>query len=176
MAEAKKVAPRKAPADPVNSEQLEQQDGIPDAEALAPAPTIGEFEERAAMAEERAEAAETRAMTLEQEIDLLKQQMTLLLKAQRALKAASVTTSAAPALAPGEVPQFDEDAPYGLVVGDEAAAYVQNGHQFGRDKQYIATELHRGSPRAFNPRLVGLSKPRPGQASVDALEGFRERA
>lgn len=174
MPDPKKAAARKPVADPVNSDQLEAQEAA--SAELAQGPSIGELEERAVEAENRATAAETQALSLQDEIDLLKQQMALLLKAQRAQKAAGATPAAPRDLAPGEIPIFDEDAPYGLVVGDEACAYVQNGHQFGRDKQYITTELHRGTPRAFNPRLVGMTKPRPGLAAVDALEGFRERA
>jgi hypothetical protein len=56
-------------------------------------------------------------------------------------------------------PVFDESEPHGLVVGDSDAAFVQNGHQFGRDKKYLRDEP-KGSPRAFNPKLVGLVRPR----------------
>lgn len=54
-------------------------------------------------------------------------------------------------------PIFDETEPYGLCVGDHDAAYVQNGHQFGRDKRYLREEP-KGSPKAFNPKLVGIVK------------------
>lgn len=55
-------------------------------------------------------------------------------------------------------PIFDETEPYGLVVGDSDAAYVQDGHQFGRDKRYLRDEP-KGSPKAFNPKLVGVVRP-----------------
>jgi hypothetical protein len=55
-------------------------------------------------------------------------------------------------------PIFDESEPFGLVVGDSDAAYVQGGHQFGRDKRYLRDEP-KGSPKAFNPKLVGVVRP-----------------
>jgi hypothetical protein len=55
-------------------------------------------------------------------------------------------------------PIFDESEHYGLVVGDSDVAYVQNGHQFGRNKQYLRDEP-KGSPKAFNPKLVGVVRP-----------------
>jgi hypothetical protein len=55
-------------------------------------------------------------------------------------------------------PIFDEAESFGLVVGDSDAAYVQNGHQFGRDKRYLRDEP-KGSPKAFNPKLVGIVRP-----------------
>jgi len=61
-------------------------------------------------------------------------------------------------------PIFNEEEPYGLVVGDSDVAYVQGGHQFGRNKQYLRDEP-RGSPKAFNPKLVGVVKPRVVQAA-----------
>lgn len=56
----------------------------------------------------------------------------------------------------GETPIFKEDEPHGVVTGDSEVGYVQHGHQFGRDKEYIATEPNRGTGRPFNPRLVGV--------------------
>ena len=61
-------------------------------------------------------------------------------------------------------PIFDETEPHGIVVGDSDVAFVQNGHQFGRDKKYLRDEL-RGSPKAFNPKLVGVVRPRVVQAA-----------
>jgi hypothetical protein len=66
----------------------------------------------------------------------------------------------------GQDPIFDEDAPHGIVVGDSEVAYVQNGHQFGRDRHYLQTEKHRGSPKAFDPRKVGLVR-RPKPVTLD---------
>lgn len=60
----------------------------------------------------------------------------------------------------GEVPIFNEDEPHGTVTGDSEVGFVQNGHQFSRDKAYLATERHRGVSRPFNPRLVGIVRPR----------------
>lgn len=59
----------------------------------------------------------------------------------------------------GATPVFDPDEPHGIVVGDSNVAYVQNGHQFGRDRQYLETEPNRGSPKPFRPQLVGVVKP-----------------
>jgi hypothetical protein len=63
-------------------------------------------------------------------------------------------------VAEGETPVLDEDQPYGTVTGDSEVGYVQNGHQFSRDRRYLATEKYRGVPRAFNPRLVGVVRPK----------------
>lgn len=61
-------------------------------------------------------------------------------------------------------PLFDEAEPHGIVVGDSEVAFVQNGHQFGRDKKYLRDEP-KGSPKAFNPKLVGVVRPRIVQAA-----------
>lgn|ERR1700679_1985000 len=61
----------------------------------------------------------------------------------------------------GDEPLFDPDEPHGIVTGDSEVGFVQNGHQFSRDKRYLATEKYRGVPRAFNPRLVGVVRPKP---------------
>jgi hypothetical protein len=60
----------------------------------------------------------------------------------------------------GEIPLFNENEPHGTVTGDSEVGFVQNGHQFSRDKSYLATERHRGVARPFNPRLVGIVRPR----------------
>jgi hypothetical protein len=174
MAQAPKNT--RAPAEPVNSEQAEALEAQAEAPpAVAPGPSTGELEERAADAEDRAAAAETRAFSLEQELTELKEQVALLMRAQRA---AGVPRSAPievfPTQEAGAAPLFDEDEPYGLVVGDTEIAYVQNGHQFDRAKRYLATEEHRGVPRPFNPRLIGVTKPRPGQTLPDGLADFRD--
>lgn len=170
------------PADPVNSAQLETLEAAAQAAQepasapqAAPGPSLGELEERAAEAEERADAAENRAATIESEMQVLKDQIAQLMRAQRS---AGVPRASAievmPQRNPGEAPVFVEDEPYGLVVGDSDVAYVQNGHQFDRAKRYLATEEQRGSPRAFNPRLIGVTKPRPGQTLADNLADFRD--
>jgi hypothetical protein len=61
-------------------------------------------------------------------------------------------------------PIFDETEPHGIVVGDSDVAFVQAGHQFGRDRKYLRDEP-KGSPRAFNPKLVGVVRPRLVQAA-----------
>ena len=61
-------------------------------------------------------------------------------------------------------PIFDEAEPHGIVVGDSDVAFVQAGHQFGRDRKYLRDEP-KGSPRAFNPKLVGVVRPRIVQAA-----------
>lgn len=154
----------KVPAEPVNSEQAEA--------AAAAGPTQGELEERTIEAELRAEAAEAKVAALDGELGALKRQVDALMRSQGAARAAQQPEPPAGGYAPGEEPVFDETQPYGLVVGDEKAAYVQNGHQFGRDRQYLATEKHRGVPRVFNPKLVGWTKQR-SETRVDPLEGFR---
>jgi hypothetical protein len=178
--------PRNAPpAEPVNSEQLDALEAVKATQAAAqpaaaaqapPGPSTGELEERAAEAEDRAAAAETRAFSLEAEMEEMKAQIALLMRAQR--------QAGIPRATPIEVmqqegnrgaePVFEDDEPYGLVVGDPDIAYVQHGHQFGRDRRYIATEEHRGSPRAFNPRLIGVTKLRPGLQAADPLADFRD--
>lgn len=66
----------------------------------------------------------------------------------------------------GEDPVFNPDEEHGIVVGDGDAAYVQNGHQFGRDQQYLRTEPNRGVGKAFDPRKVGLVR-RPKPVAID---------
>lgn len=156
----------------MNSDQLAASE--PKQEVLPTGPDPGELEERAALAEERAEAAERRADGMQSELEELKAQMAALMRAQRsaeALRKADAETAYDPL--PGEEPVFDESEPHGVVMGDPEVGYVQHGHQFARNKTYIRTEKHRGTPRAFNPRLIGFTKPRPGQTAVDTLEGFR---
>jgi hypothetical protein len=179
---AKPAAAATPPAEPVNGaqedalEQLRQEAGTDSPErVVAPGPTVGELEERTVEAEERAAAAEGQVLTLQEEMELLKRQMAMLLRAQRASprKTDTVDQEAAGAEVDADAPVFDEDAPYGLVVGDTDAAYVQDGHQFGKDRRYLATERNHGSPRAFNPKLIGVVKLRPNQERVDVLDGIR---
>jgi hypothetical protein len=61
-------------------------------------------------------------------------------------------------------PIFEESEPHGIVVGDSEVAFVQGGHQFGRDRKYLRDEP-KGSPKAFNPKLVGVVRPRIVQAA-----------
>lgn len=63
-------------------------------------------------------------------------------------------------------PIFDPDEPFGLVVGEHEAQYVQNGHEFGKDKRYLRTEKNLGTPRAFDPRRIGMVK-KPKVLSVE---------
>jgi hypothetical protein len=175
----------KLPDEPVNSEQAEAVERERAAQAaqeratpplVAPGPTVGELEERAVEAEERATAAEHRAAEFAEEMRILKDQIAQLMRAQRA---AGVTRSSPIEVMPqagtrGADPVFDEEEPYGLVVGDAVVAYVQHGHQFARDRSYILTEEHRGSPRNFNPKLIGVTKPRPGAQAADPLADFRD--
>lgn len=170
--------------EPVTSEELEAQEAVlakapqePGPQSSAPgSPTPGELEERAQEAENRAEAAERRVFSLEEEMRILRDQMAMLLRATRTPQ---LQPDAAGKTAPENglaVPVFDEEMPHGLVVGDTEVAYVQDGHQFGRDKKYLRTEAkNMGCGRPFNPRLIGWVKPRPNQ-SPDALDGFRDRA
>ena len=175
----------KRPDEPVNSEQVEAAERERAAQAAqepatpplaAPGPSVGELEERAVEAEERAQAAELRAAEFAEEMRILKDQIAQLMRAQRA---AGVARSSPIEVMPQagnrqDVPVFDEEEPYGLVVGDAVVAYVQHGHQFARDRSYILTEEHRGSPRNFNPKLIGVTKPRPGAQAADPLADFRD--
>ena len=172
----------KLPDEPVNGEQadalaaLRADEQPPSAPQAPPGPSVGELEERAVEAEERATAAELKAEQFAEEMRILKDQIAQLMRAQRA---AGVPRSAPIEVMPqagnrGEEPVFDEQEPYGLVVGDAMVAYVQHGHQFGRDRRYLTTEEHRGSPRAFNPLLIGVTKPRPGAQAADPLADFRD--
>ena len=112
---------------------------------LPTGPTAGELEERQAMLEE--ENLKLRASLARLEA---------LLGAAGAPPAAQ---AAAAARRSGSEPVFDPDEPHGIVVGDSEVAFVQNGHEFGRDKTYLRTDPNHGSGRAFNPRLVGVVKP-----------------
>jgi hypothetical protein len=165
------------PQEPVNSEQADAQEAAREAQSVAtvPAgPTAGELEERTVEAEARAEAAERDRDAMREEFTELKRQMAALMADRRRARPADPVPELDGAPEEG-VPVFDENAPHGTVVGDPDVAYVQDGHQFGRDRRYLATERLRGVPRAFNPRLVGQVKPRPGTRAVDGLEGFRDQ-
>lgn len=164
----------------LNSEQLEalearraaQEPG--EAPPRAPGPDIGELEERAVEAEERATAAERKNADLAAEMQIMREQIAALMRGARSPQArpdAAPEYERAPA---DDEPVFLETEPHGIVVGDVEVAFVQDGHQFGRDRRYLRTEKHRGVPRAFNPRLVGWVKPPRNQAAVDALDGFRD--
>ena len=171
------------PADPtegaVNSEQLEAaeaqraaQEGQEELQARAPGPDVGELEERAVEAENRAAAAERQNADLAAEMQILKEHMAQLMRSARSPQSRPDAVSDSD-VADGNIPVFEELRAHGVVVGDLEVAYVQDGHQFGRDRIYLRTEKNRGVPRAFNPRLVGWVKPRANQPSVDALDGFR---
>jgi hypothetical protein len=160
--------------EPVNEAQADASVAKEEKLEAPGAPSTGELEERASEAEERAEAAERRALDLQEEMKILKEQIAALMRGARQ-PAQQVADTVPFEEGDSGQPVFEESEPHGIVVGDERVAYVQNGHQFGRDRKYIATERHHGSPRAFNPRLVGFTKPRPGTQAVDALEGVRDR-
>ena len=109
---------------------------------------------------------------LKAENEDLKAENTLLMQRLAAIDAELAALRAKPKAAePNKVqrnedgdPVFDETLPHGVVTGDHDVAYVQNGHQYGRDKRYLGDEP-KGSPRPFNPRLVGVVKPRVVQAA-----------
>jgi hypothetical protein len=168
------------PSEPVNSDQADAQEAARQAQGApeaAAGPTAGELEERTVEAEARAEAAERDRDAMREEFTELKRQMAALMAAQRRARVQEPQSgdSAQEAGAQEGDPVFDENAPHGTVVGDTEVAFVQDGHQFGRDRRYIATEKQRGVPRAFNPRLVGQVKPRPGTRLADGLEGLRDQ-
>lgn len=122
------------------------------AKAAMKAPTEAELEEAAADAEN--------SIDLASENRILKAQLAELMARVDRLAADRGSSAEAELEAPIDVdpnvPVFDETQPHGIVTGDSEVAFVQDGHQFGRDRRYIATEKNRGSPRAFNPRLVGV--------------------
>lgn len=160
----------KTPIEAVNSEQLDALEaGRAGAEATPGAPSTGELEEKLAEAEDRAIAMERENAALKATIESFNERMAALEKIKRQDRQAASGDD----LLPGEEPVFDENEPHGVVVGDLEIAYVQNGYQFGRDRKFITREKNRGVPRAFNPRLVGHVKPRPGQVAFDPLEGIR---
>jgi len=181
MAEQKKSAPAKttAPAEPVNSEQLDALAAqAPPLAAPAAGVDLGELEERTVEAETRAQAAELRNEELQSELVKLQAQVQALMRAQAARPAARDTgpLDALQALDEEGIPLFDETLPHGLVYGDTVVAYIQNGCQFGRDRKFVAREANRGTPRAFNPRLVGVTRPRPGMITApDPLAGIRDQ-
>lgn len=145
MPEAPKTPAKPAPKpDDVQVQQRELPSG----------PTVGELEERAIDLEN--ENAELKAS-----VQRLEAMMERLMAAQGVAGAAISGKAASPrgTLPDGTpAPVFDPEEPHGIVVGDSDVAYVQNGHEFGRDRQYLRTDPNRGVPRAFNPRLVGVVK------------------
>jgi hypothetical protein len=172
-------APAPSGDEAVNSEQLEALEAKrtaqepPAAPQRVPGPDVGELEERTAEAENRAEAAERRNAELAAEMQIMREQLAKLMQQARSPQSRSDAREPE-ILGDGTEPVFQETEPHGIVVGDTEVAYVQDGHQFGRDRRYLRTEKHRGVPRAFNPRLVGWVKPRANQPAVDALDGFRD--
>jgi hypothetical protein len=56
-----------------------------------------------------------------------------------------------------EIPRLDLDMPYGTVIGDAEAGYVQNGHRFAKDRRYLCEEP-KGAGKPFNIKMLGLVK------------------
>jgi hypothetical protein len=56
-----------------------------------------------------------------------------------------------------EIPRLDLDMPYGTVIGDADAGYVQNGHRFSKDRRYLCEEP-KGVGKPFNIKMLGLVK------------------
>lgn len=56
-----------------------------------------------------------------------------------------------------EIPRLDLEMPYGTVIGDAEAGYVQNGHRFAKDRRYICEEP-KGVGKPFNIKMLGLVK------------------
>lgn len=160
----------KPAAEAVNSEQLQAQESE---QGPAPLSMAGELEERTVEAENRAESAERENAQLKEMLAQIQVRMGALEAAARA-RPAKVDDN--DELLPGETPVFDESAPHGTVVGDPVIAYVQNGFQFDRARAFVCREKHRGVPRAFNPKLVGWVKPRPGAAAFDPFDGIRDKS
>lgn len=169
----------KPPEEPVNSEQLDaalQKSATPNLDAAA-GPSVGELEEQAVEAQNRAEAAERENAALKEMIARLEARMKGFeeMAHSRAASRRKGGDEDDEELLPGEKPVFDENAPHGVVMGDPRVGFVQNGYQFDRARQYVGREEHRGVPRAFNPKLVGWVRPRPGAQLSDPLEGIRDQ-
>jgi len=127
---------------------------------------IGAQSEPTAAEKEEASIERANSLNLEAENQLLKNQAAQLMARLERLEARQEGHAVDPkedTTLQGETPVLDLTEPHGIVVGDTAVAFVQNGHQFGRDRQYLATEKHRGSPKAFRPHLVGVLTPRVAQ-------------
>jgi hypothetical protein len=56
-----------------------------------------------------------------------------------------------------EIPRLDMDMPYGTVIGDSEAGFVQNGHRFTKDRRYLCEEP-KGVGKPFNIKMLGLVK------------------
>lgn len=56
-----------------------------------------------------------------------------------------------------EIPRLDLEMPYGTVIGDAEAGYVQNGHRFAKDRRYLCEEP-KGVGKPFNIKMLGLVK------------------
>jgi hypothetical protein len=56
-----------------------------------------------------------------------------------------------------EIPRLDLDMPYGTVIGDADAGFVQNGHRFAKDRRYLCEEP-KGVGKPFNIKMLGLVK------------------
>lgn len=56
-----------------------------------------------------------------------------------------------------EIPRLDMDMPYGTVIGDSDAGFVQNGHRFAKDRRYLCEEP-KGVGKPFNIKMLGLVK------------------
>lgn len=171
---AKPIPPTAEQLEKEDAKRQEEQERVKAAQEAAP-PPVSEAE--------REELEETRKhnLLLEQESLLLKQQLAQMQKMMADLQArmdlvheGRQQAQVKDTYAEGEEPVFDESQPHGVVWGDTQIAYVQDGHQFGRDRKYVQTEKFRGSPRPFNVRLVGMVKPRNPQTG-DILDGFRDR-
>jgi hypothetical protein len=55
------------------------------------------------------------------------------------------------------IPRLDLTVPYGTVIGDKEAGYVQNGHRFSHDRNYLCEEP-KGTGKPFNIKMLGLIK------------------
>lgn len=122
----------------------------------APGPTQGELDElRDDNLNLAAENAQLRARQEESEQRLA--------RLERLLQGKAAYTPTGIDREPDEdhIPAFDESEPHGIVYGHDKVAFEQNGCQFGRDKEYLGRNKNAGSPRPFNPKLVGFVRPRP---------------
>lgn len=56
-------------------------------------------------------------------------------------------------------PRFDGSRSYGVVIGDPDVGYVQDGHQFAKDRRWVREEKgNKGVGKPFNIKMLGLVK------------------
>ena len=121
--------------------------------------TPGEFEEELITRENTLAEREAKLQALEARV------MARLERLERIQAGEKVEAdSEAPAQGPIEwdqqgkpLPYLDLSQSYGVVIGDDPAGYVQNGHRFSKDRKYLGEEP-KGVGKPFNIKMLGLVK------------------